>query len=253
MPALTTGSATYNASGDVGAIDAGATWSSNTGDVIWILVAHEGAAYGTPATAITLSDNNVGADVVYSLKQYVSHGNGDMHAALYRGVQTENIAAYLPTATFAGGTRPFQKILTLSSRPGGGETQQFDGYTVASGSSNAPNSGALSVSPNGAGFAVAFMANYTGGTHTAGSGWTAGSNPGGAFSEYRVLTNETSITGDSAWASNDAWIMFVAADETPSGGNATGTPTGGSSSGGVGTVIVLARPPPPYTLTTITG
>lgn len=217
---LISGSAQYNNGTNLDTLTTPTPIAILIGDRLFAHVKHEGTAISSPSTALTV--DTVGGNV-FSFVRYTSHSGGEPHAALFQCTVTNNEPVASITAHFPVGGRPFEVLMLVGFRPGGGDTEVFDTSAAAQGTSNAPSTGAVSVSPGGNGAAAMFVAEFTGGAHTQGTGWTAGSNPGGPFSEYRVLTSETTITGDSAWASSDRWIATLIADKT-SGGAVTNVP-----------------------------
>lgn len=86
--------------------------------------------------------------------------------------------------------------------------------------------------------------------------FTVGATVADAAFAYLISGSGQTVTpgmGASGGGGQDVSIAQAFKDAGGGPTNATGSPTGGSSVSAVGSVLVIATPPPPYTLTRVTG
>jgi hypothetical protein len=193
-----------------------ATVSVQAGDGIVVFGQHDGAF-----TAQSFSDNAAGGSNVYTPRF-----NNDLGGGAAQHTVATAIAKASETLTFTqslADARSFRQVLVFVGRPGAGNVFVYDAATGSDGSSGAPSSGALTIAGQN-GFAALGILPYNIVSYTPGSGWTEEVEFGPElypYLAYRLLTNETSITGDATMTPSAQWSAIVAAfREEASGGGA---------------------------------
>lgn len=196
-----------SASGSGTGLNTSSSLAVQAGDVILVASKWEGAV-----TTDAITDNAAGGSNVYTGRVSHSHPDGEPHGFVHTA-----IAKASETLTFTqtlGAARVWRSIHVAVGRPAASKTFAYDNAASAnspSGADNAnPATGAYAVAGIG-GYAAAFVAEFTSRTYTPGTGWTELSEAGSSYSEYRVLTTETSINGDATLDSAMRWVATSAA------------------------------------------
>jgi hypothetical protein len=191
-----------------------ATVSVQAGDGIIVFGMHDGSA-----TTQTITDNAAGGSNVYT-----SRFNNTVNTQTAQNLVATAIAKATETLTFTqtlADARAFRQLLVFVGRPGAGNAFVFDNAFGAAGNSSAPSSGSGTVAGQN-GFAALGIFPWTSVSYTPGSGWTEEAEFGAElypYLAYRLLTTETSITGDATQSSASDWSAIVAAfREEASGG-----------------------------------
>jgi hypothetical protein len=169
---------------------------------------------------LTVTDNASGGSNTYTnLTKRSVTGNvyGQLAWAVAKATETLTVTCGISPA------RPYKRLHVHVARPASGYSFQFDAEAGAAGSSNSPSTGAFTVA-GGTGYAVVAVGEYTVVQYTPGSGWTEAIDSN-SFSAYRLLTTETSITGNATCSGNMDWVAVAGAWKTVStGGAATALP-----------------------------
>jgi hypothetical protein len=212
------GSARGADGGSGSSLNTATTISVNAGDGIMIFGQHDGAL-----TAQTFSDNAAGGSNVYT-----SRDTAAIDTSVAQIACATAIAKASETLTFTqalAAARSFREVLVFVGRPGAGNALVYDAATGSNGDNTAPSTGALTVAGQN-GFAAFSVIPYSVVSYTPGAGWTEELEPGNnlyPYLAYRLLTNETSITGNATMSPSAQWAAVVAAfrEEASGGGQTT--------------------------------
>jgi hypothetical protein len=189
------------------------------GDLILIFSKFEGD--GT-STTCTISDNAGGGTNVYTSRANKNHASANlwawMHSAIAKASETLTF-----TQTFSA-AQSFRNFHITVHRPTASTTFAYDNAIATDNSgTSTPSTGSFAVAGVG-GAAMASFAEYNSGTWTQGTGWTERIDSA-AYSETRILTNETTIDGTATWTATDSSIaLAVAFKEESSAGPITDGP-----------------------------
>jgi hypothetical protein len=174
------------------------------GDLILAFSKYEGGAGAT----CTISDNAGGGTNTYTQRTSKSHGSANlsafMHSAIAKATETLTF-----TQTFSG-AQTFRNFHITVHRPSASTTFAYDNAIATDNSATStPSTGSFAVAGVG-GAAMASFAEYNSGTWTQGTGWTERIDSA-AYSETRILTNETTIDGTATWTATDSSIAIAVA------------------------------------------
>jgi hypothetical protein len=175
------------------------------GDAIFVVSNYDGSL-----VVVTPTDNASGGSNSYierSVANYPSVFVCHTHVAIAKASETLTVSTNLDAA------RPYVSVHVIVARPTSGYEFVFDAQRSAyeTGSSTAATTGAFTIAGAG-GFAVTGCGAYASGvTFTAGTGWTLASQVGYMGSQYRAITNETSITGEITLSTATQWVITAVA------------------------------------------
>jgi hypothetical protein len=224
-------------------LDASASLNVAAGDVLVAYGKHEGSTTSISVAKDTGSPANTHT---FDAGDYISHGNGDMHASFGYLLSASADA----TATFRmtlGAARAWRRFFVAQFRPDSGDTCTKDAANEGTGSSSAFNSGNISTTGDDE-IVVGAGATYTGDTSanelingvsaTEPTGSPIGAGSAGLFLFYRILS-ATFTNGAATADSLNEWIGSIIAIKATAGGSDTPItpPVGSQTLAGVQSVI----------------
>jgi hypothetical protein len=171
----------------------------------------------------TMTDNAAGGSNVYTQRAYSFNTSGGGHltnivlsCAIAKASETLTVTHTLNSIMNGNYTANYVAVF----RPTSGKQFIFSNAKAAGAASQSTGATTGSFALHGnAGAAFALARPYHAGTWTVGSGWTHPTvSASTAYPEYRILTNETTLTGDATFSTGTDWtIAAVAYREVPAG------------------------------------
>lgn len=216
----------------------------------YLIFSHDGAP-----TTYTWSDNKSTPGANFVTVATVDNASGGLSTTLVfvHGFTGGTDHVFTVTLGAARSLR-FGGGVTLS----GTFTSGFSAATAVTGSNSTHAGGLLDIGSlvtDRAAYAIHLIADSGDGQMDGGSGWTVLSN-GVAGLTFQARNEAGATTLDPATNNNfmfDWNSIAHAAGEGDASGNATPAPTGVEGAIAVGSLLTLPAPPPPYTLTRVTG